>query len=136
MADIKETVTRTEDTGVDDTGAAVQQETKRIQTEAAVDAKTTSQNVVWYVLGLVEILLAMRFVLKLFGANTGSAFVSFVYDITKLLTLPFDSVFGVSSATTGTTRSVFEPSIIVAGLVYALIAWGIVKLITINNKSS
>ena len=134
MADIKQTVTRTDDRGVDNTGAAVQQQTKRIQTEAAVDTKTTAQNVVWYLLGLVEILLAIRFILKLFGANSASSFVNLVYNVTGVLTAPFDSVFGVTSTTAGTTHSVFEPSIIVAAVVYALIAWGIVKLVTINQK--
>lgn len=134
MVDIKQTVTRTEDTGVDTTGAEVQQQTKRIQTEAAVDPKTTAQNAVWYVLGFIEILLGFRFVLKLLGANTASGFVDFVYSLTGILTAPFDSIFGVTKPLEGETNSVFEPSILVAAAVYALIAWGIVKLITINQK--
>ncbi len=136
MADIKQTVTRTKEQGIDTTGAEIQQQTKRVQTEAAVDSKTTAQNVIWYLLGLVEILLGFRFVLKLLGANPVSGFVNFVYNITGVLTAPFDSIFGVTSTTAGQTRSVFEPSILVAAAVYALIAWGIVKLITINQKSS
>lgn len=134
MADIKQTVTRTEDDGLDATGASVQQQTKRVQTEAAVDTKTTAQNVVWYLLGITEILLAARFVLKLFGANSANSFVNLIYSVTGVLTVPFDSMFGVTHTTAGTTHSVFEPSIVVAGVVYALIAWGIVKLITINQK--
>lgn len=134
MADIKQTVTRTEDSGVDTSGAEVQQQTKRIQTEAAADPKTTAQNVVWYILGFIEILLGFRFVLKLLGANPASGFVNFIYNLTGLLTAPFDSIFGVTRAAAGQTHSVFEPSILVAAAVYALIAWGIVKLITINQK--
>ncbi|MEO8862900.1 MAG: YggT family protein [Candidatus Saccharimonadales bacterium] len=134
MSDIKRTVTRSEESGLDDDGASVQQETKRVHTESAVDGKTTAQNVVWFVLGVIEVALGLRFVLKLLGANTTSSFVDFIYSITKILTAPFDSIFGVTSTTTGTTHSVFEPSIVVAGIVYALIAWGIVKLITINQK--
>ena len=134
MADIKQTVTRTEDSGVDTSGAEVQQQTKRVQTEAAVDTKTTAQNVVWYLLGFIEILLAFRFVLKLFGASSASGFVNLIYNVTGVLTAPFDSIFGVTKATTVVTHSVFEPSILVAAAVYALIAWGVVKLITINQK--
>lgn len=134
MADVKQTVTRTEDSGVDDTGAAVQQQTKRVQTEAAADPKTTLQNLVWFLLGVVEILLAIRFFFKLLGANSASSFVDLVYNVTGVLSAPFDSIFGVTQTTTGTTKSVFEPSIIVAGVVYALVGWGIVKLITINQK--
>jgi uncharacterized membrane protein len=135
MADIRQTVTRTQESGVDPTGTAVQQQTKRIQTESAPDTKTTTMNVVWYLLGLIEVLLAVRFVLKLFGANSSSSFVNFIYSLTGIFTAPFDSIFGVTRTTTGLTHSVFEPSIIVAGIVYALVAWGIVKLITINDKA-
>lgn len=134
MVDVKQTVTRTEDRGVDTTGAEVEQQTKRVQTEAAADPKITVQNVVWYILGFVEILLGFRFVLKLLGANSASGFVDFVYNITGVFTAPFDSIFGVTRTTAGQTRSVFEPSILVAAAVYVLIAWGVVKLITINQK--
>lgn len=134
MSDIKQTVTRTDETGVDATGAEVQQQTKRVQTTDSVDSKTTAQNIVWYVLGFIEILIGFRFALKLFGANPASGFVDFIYSVTGVLTAPFDSIFGVSSTQSGETESVFEPSILVAAVVYAVIAWGIIKLITINKK--
>ncbi|MEO6761433.1 MAG: YggT family protein [Candidatus Saccharimonadales bacterium] len=134
MPDIKQTVTRSEEQGLNNDGASVRQETKQVHTESAVDKKTTAQNIIWYVLGVIEVALAFRFVLKLLGANSINSFVNFIYTITKILTAPFDSIFGVTNTTAGATHSVFVPSIIVAGLIYALIAWGIVKLITINQK--
>lgn len=133
MAEYKETVTTKQDAGVDQTGAQVQQRTKQVDTTVAADSKTTAGNVVWYILGFIEVLLAFRFVLKLFGANPNSGFVDFIYSITGVLTAPFDNIFGVSSAANGTVRSVFEPSILVAAAVYALIAWGIVKLLNLNR---
>lgn len=132
--DVEQTVTRTEAAGVDTTGAAVHQQTKRVQTHAATDTKATVQNIVWFILGFIEILLALRFVLKLLGANSASGFVNLIYSVTNILTAPFDTIFGVTRATAGQTQSVFEPSILVAAAVYALVAWGIVKLITINRK--
>lgn len=81
------------------------------------------------------ILLAFRFVMKLLGANPDSGFVNFIYAITNLLTAPFDNIFGVTRASAGEVRSVFEPSILVAGAVYALIGWGIVKISHINSKT-
>jgi len=134
MSDVKQTVTRTDEQGLDAAGAPVQQQTKRIQTEAAAEPKATLRNIIWYIVGFVEILLAIRFVLKLFGANVASSFVNFVYNVTGVLTAPFDSIFGVTQATAGQTHSVFEPSILVAAAIYALIGWGIVKLIAINQK--
>lgn len=129
----KETVTRTKKTGVTDDGTLVDKESRNVDTE--VDPNTTAQNVVWFVLGFIESLLALRFVFKLFGANSASGFVDFTYSITNILTAPFDFIFGVTTTNTGSTHSVFEPSILVAALVYYMIAWGIVKLITINRKT-
>lgn len=135
MSELRQTVTRTEETGVDNRGAAVQQETREIKTERSTDAKTTAQNVVWFILGLIEVLLAIRFLLKLLGANSASGFVNFIYSVTNILTAPFDNIFNVSRSVAGQTQSVFEPSIIVAALVYAAIAYGIVKLLNINQKN-
>lgn len=136
MAEYKETVTTRQDAGVDETGAQVQQKTRRVDTSVAADGKTTTANVVWYIVGFILILLAFRFVMKLLGANPDSGFVNFIYAITNLLTAPFDNIFGVVRATAGEVRSVFEPSILVAGAVYALIGWGIVKFLNINSKTS
>ena len=135
MSDVRQTVTRTAETGVDPHGAAVQQETREIRTERSADAKSTAQNVVWFILGLIEVLLALRFVLKLLGANSASGFVNLVYAVTNVLTAPFDNIFNVAHSVVGQTRSVFEPSIIVAALVYAAIAYGIVKLLNITQKN-
>ncbi|HSW65647.1 MAG TPA: YggT family protein [Bacillota bacterium] len=134
MTDIKQTVTRTEEQGVAPTGASVQQQTKRVQTQSALDPKITMENIVWYILGIIEILLAFRFVLKILGANSASHFVSFTYGLTNPITAPFDSMFGVVRPAPGITGSVFEPSILVAAAVYCLVAWGIVKLLGINQR--
>lgn len=135
MSDVRQTVTRTAESGVDPRGAAVQQETKEIRTERKADAKSTAQNIVWFILGLIEVLLALRFVLKLLGANSASGFVNLIYAVTNVLTAPFDNIFNVAHSVVGQTRSVFEPSIIVAALVYAAIAYGIVKLLNITQKN-
>lgn len=134
MTEFKETVTTSNDRGTDKTGTQVRQQTRKVDTNIKVDSKSTVANVVWYVLGIIEILLGFRFVLKLFGANPESGFVDFVYVVSGVLTAPFDNIFGVTSAKSGEIQSVFEPSILVALAVYALIAWGIVKLINVNRN--
>lgn len=136
MTEYKETVTTSKDQGVSETGAEVQQETRKVATDVTVDSKSTVGNVVWYIVGLIEVLLAFRFALKLLGANPSSGFVDFIYNVTGILTAPFDSIFGVTTAPAGDVGSVFEPSILVAAVVYALIGWGIVKLINLNSKQS
>lgn len=136
MAEVKETITTTQDEGVTDTGAQVQQETRKVDKQVAGDARSTASNTVWYIVGFIETLLGLRFLLKLFGANPNSGFVDFIYTITDVLTAPFDNIFGVTRPETGDVSSVFEPSILVAGLVYLLIGWGIVKLLNLNRPVS
>jgi hypothetical protein len=136
MTEIKKTVTTSQNEGVSETGAQVNQETRKVGTEVLGDPQSTATNVIWYLVGFVEILLVFRFVLKLFGANPTSGFVHFIYNVTGVLTAPFDNVFGVTHQATGDIKSVFEPSILVACLVYALIGWGITKLFTLNRPAA
>jgi len=136
MAEFKETVTTSKDQAVNQTGGQVQQQTRKVNTEVKASGKSTLGNIVWYILGIVEILLAFRFVLKLLGANPNSGFVDFIYSVSGILTAPFDNIFNVASTKSGDIHAVFEPSILVAAAVYALIAWGIVKLVNINRDDA
>lgn len=79
---------------------------------------------VWYFLGVIEVLLAFRILLKLFGANAFSGFVNFIYTVSNPFALPFAGIFG----TTTSLSSVFEWSTMIAMVVYAVIAYGIVAL--------
>jgi hypothetical protein len=88
--------------------------------------------IVWYLLGLLEVILAFRFVLKLLGANPGAGFTSFIYGITYPFAAPFLSVFKI----TDVNGSVFEWTTVLAMLVYWLIAWGIVKLFLMGKTVS
>lgn len=87
--------------------------------------------VVWYVMGVLLILLAFRFVLALLGANLQNGFATFVFNTTYPFVLPFFSLFGYTP-TYGVAQ--LEPSVLVAMAVYALIAWGIVKLVNITRN--
>lgn len=81
--------------------------------------------VVWFLAGLIDVILAIRFLLKLLAASPSSGFVQFMYNISEPLTAPFRGIFG-SAATGG---SVLEPAPLVGIAIYSLIAWGIVALI-------
>lgn len=85
--------------------------------------------VVWWIVGVIDTLIAIRFVLKLFGANP-APFVRFIYDLTWPLVAPFHGIFNTAQV----DSSVFEPESIVAILVYLLLAWGVVSLIRILGR--
>lgn len=91
----------------------------------------TVQYVVYYIFGAIEVLLAFRLVLRLFGANPDSGFVSWVYDFSAGFIWPFLGIFPNPSTEGAVTAAVFEPATLVGIVVYALLAWGIAKLISI-----
>lgn len=80
--------------------------------------------IVWYVLGLLEAVLALRFLFKLLGANAASGFVNFIYDLTYPFVVPFNSVF----RTQRVEGNIFEWTTLLAMVIYWLVAWAIVKL--------
>jgi YggT family protein len=86
-------------------------------------AYRTTQMIYW-IFGLIEGLIAIRFVLKALGANPSAGFAEFIYGITAPLVAPFAGLFG-NPATQG---SVLEVHSIVALIVYALLAWLLAKL--------
>lgn len=133
MSEFKETVTKTQAEGIDESGRSIQQETRKIDTDTSIGKNSLAVNIVWYIVGAIVVLLGLRFIFKLLGANRSSSFVDLLYGFTNILTAPFDSIFGVTRSNSGEVNSVFEPSIIVAALVYALIGWGIVKLLQLNR---
>jgi len=90
-----------------------------------------TKSMVYYILGIFEALLAFRLVFKVLGANPASPVVSFLYWATDILLFPFSGIFRTFSASGIETSSMFEPSVVIAGLVYAAIAWGIVRLVEI-----
>ena len=135
MNEYKETVTTSKDEGTDESGSQIRQQTRRVNTSTSASGQSVATNVVWYIVGIIEILVALRFVLKIFGANPSNGFVDFIYKISGVLTAPFDSIFGVTNNVSGDVHSVFEPSILVAAVVYALIGWGIVKLLNVNRAA-
>ena len=81
--------------------------------------------IVWLLLAILEVMLALRFGLKLIGANAASPFAVFLYGFTGLFLLPFAGLTGAPSA----GGMVLEFSTLIAMVVYALIGWGIERII-------
>ena len=83
--------------------------------------------VVGFIVGIIDVLIAARFLGKLFGASSQSAFVNGIYQVSAPLVAPFTGIFG----DTGSKTNTFETASLVALVVYAVIGWGIVVLIRI-----
>ncbi len=79
---------------------------------------------IWLVFGMIEGLIAIRFILRLLGANPEAGFAQFIYGLTGLFIAPFVGLF----PSPGFEGSVLEITSVVAMLVYLLLAWVIVKV--------
>ncbi|HSX39248.1 MAG TPA: hypothetical protein VLI92_01520 [Candidatus Saccharimonadales bacterium] len=124
----KETVvTSTNDLGTD---AGTDTETTL---PVAVSRTNSLENFVYFVSGVLDVLLVFRFVFKLAGANPGSAFVAFIYGVSLPFVSLFNGIFPQNYAQGVTTTSVFEPATLIALLVYTFVGWGIVQLIAIAS---
>lgn len=126
-----EVVNETVTTQVDNTGSG---SSVNRTVEHNASNSQTARNIIYFIFGILEILLGFRFVLKLLGANPASDFVSFIYAVTAPFVAPFTGIFRRGVTEGIETTSVLEPATIVAMIVYALVAWGIVKLVGIFSK--
>lgn len=105
----------------------VQRETTQATT--TVSGMVMLQRVIWFITGVILIIIALRFVLLLLGANRDAGFTDFIYNLSGVFVSPFVGIFG--EPTYGS--SVFEIASLLAIVVFALVGWGIGKLLTISR---
>jgi uncharacterized protein YggT (Ycf19 family) len=86
-----------------------------------------AMDLIYLFFGVIDGLLLIRLVLKLLGANTAAGFTQWTYGVTDVLLAPFRNLL----PTIGTEHSQLEMSLVVAILVYALIAWALARLMAI-----
>lgn len=102
----------------------------RMYSEHRVPGSIIAGRILWFLLGVVETVLAFRFLFRLLGANTGAGFVQFIYSLTDPLVAPFTGIFGTPAA----GAAVFEPATLLAMLVYAVVAYGVVRLLEMLTR--
>jgi len=108
----------------------------RAYQERPVTARTDhrmniAERVVWLVAGIIIGLLAVRFLLRLLGANPSNGFADFIYNVSYPFAAPF---FGLFSYTAKLNTGRFEFETLIAILVYALVAWLIAKIVTLGKR--
>ena len=79
------------------------------------------------VLGVLEILLGIRFVLHLIAANAASGFAQFIYGTSGLFVAPFTGLVGTPTSGGAT----LEVTTLIAMAVYALLFWIVIRIIPI-----
>jgi hypothetical protein len=88
--------------------------------------------IIWFVFGLLEILLAFRFFLKLLAANPGAGFTRFIYECSQPFVSPFMNVFRINRF----EGSVFEWTTLLAMAVYWILMWILKKWVLIGRPVS
>ncbi len=119
---VKETITTQKDSANTDRTSPVKSRATNSQ---------TIEYLIYFFFGVLETLLAFRLVFKLAGASVSSTFVGLIYGLTGVFIVPFEGIFRRGFSQGIETTSVLEPSTLVAIVVYAVLAWGIVKLIRV-----
>jgi uncharacterized protein YggT (Ycf19 family) len=111
------------------------QKTTEVNDPVAADAhrQNVAARIIWYIAGVLLVLLAFRFLLSLLGANTSNWFANFIYSTSHPFVSPFFSLFSYNNYSYGVSR--FEVYTLVAMLVYTVIAWGLARLVTLNRPA-
>lgn len=111
-------------------GNTVRRETVQRNTSSVSNA-VMAQRIIWYIAGLIIVLLLVRVVLFLLGASQASGFVQFIYSLTWIFAAPFYGIFPQPED----GKFALDTASIVGIVVYALVAWGIAKLFTLGKTS-
>lgn len=106
-------------------------ERQSVATTSRLSTAVVVKRIIYYIVGVITVLLALRIVLLLLAANQGSGFVDFVYALSGFFASPFYGIFNYQPVY---GQSVFEISSVVAIVVYALVAVGLAKLLTLTRK--
>ena len=78
------------------------------------------------VVALIEVALAIRIFLELFGASTSSAFVAWIYGVTAAIVGPFAGAF--QNIAMGPSATL-DLAAILAMIGYALLSWLLIRVL-------
>ncbi len=88
---------------------------------------------IYILIGFLQILLSLRFFLRLMGANTQNQFTQFIYGISDVFVAPFSTLFtslaAEDSANPIGEGNIFDLNVLMAIVVYALLGWLGVSLV-------
>lgn len=117
-------------TGVD--AAVVENRVQVVPTPAEQKLATLerAKQIVWFIIGLIIAVLALRFVLLALGANPASGFANFIYGLSDIFVRPFWGIFG-NETQPQPGVGIFEMASLIAMAVYLLVGWIINRLLEI-----
>jgi YggT family protein len=103
----------------------LEEEERRIGEVRRRLALSKTNQVIYYLMGALGVLLVLRVVLRLLGANPANQFAGFIYALSAPFVTPFETLF--TTPTFG--NSAFEINALIAIAVYGLLTWLVIRLL-------
>ena len=91
------------------------------QNQIRANIRYWTRAISYFLLGVLEIILLLRFIFRLLGANAYNSFIPFLYNLSYPFVAAFHGIFDARTVGNG----VLEFSTLIAMLIYALLVWGI-----------
>ena len=85
-------------------------------------------SLLYFLIDVVALVLTIRFLFKLFGANSGNMFVSRFYALTEPLIMPFQNIFPPLVVP---SLGVLEWSILIAAFIYLIAVLFLLRILSI-----
>jgi len=104
------------------------------QTSSAQSESHPARRIISVFFSAVEIILGLRLILKLLGANAENSFIQILYGITGFFVELFEGIFSRVTINEA-SGAIFEPATLIAMVVVALIALAVLKLLTPRTGS-
>ncbi len=105
----------------------LRQEEKRLEVARRGNNYKWIVNSVFWLTGMLEILLVIRFSLRLFGANPENDFAQIINNLSAPFIAPFSTLFISPTANEGI--NIFDLNLLVAIVVYAILSYLIISLV-------
>jgi hypothetical protein len=102
-------------------------------TAAAPSPLVMVRRVLGLLFGILVVLIGLRILLLLLGANEGNALVDGIYGITEIFVAPFRGVFSIDQVSP-TGSSVFDVAAVVALVGWALIALLVIAILNLVDR--
>lgn len=110
-------------------------ETRPVEDQAVSPKKehrmTVAERIIYLVGGIILALLALRFLLLLFGANPDAGFADFIYTLSYPFAAPF---FGLFNYQLDYGQSVIEMASIMGIIVYGILMVILARIATIGSR--
>ena len=105
---------------------SVEEQKRSIEAANQNSAIDRVDRIIYFLFGLLEVLLAVRVVFHMLSANTGNVFADFIYGVTQPFVALFANLFANPSLG---GSSVLELTTIAAMIVYLILAWVIARVV-------